>query len=197
MLTGAGTAQAAPSPGPQERVNGERYITTKVNGKETRYLAPARNDRELQAQIDAYLKRAPSGKQIQKNQIAYNGGKFIVTFALPGQVEGTDPNRVVSDDFSTLSTKCDRHWFCFFDGANYVYPRGQLSDCGWQDLNDFGWIDRTESVAQNLVVGWVQYLNHTTGGHENDVTLFWTDTNADQRSTVPYPNMADHVRYNC
>ncbi|WP_435126720.1 hypothetical protein, partial [Micromonospora tulbaghiae] len=84
LAIGAAPAQAAaPSPAPQP-VGGERYITMKVNGEETRYLAPARNDKELQAQIDAHLKRAPGGKQISKNQISYLDGKFIITFALPG-----------------------------------------------------------------------------------------------------------------
>lgn len=47
LAIGAVPAQAgSPSPAPQP-VEGERYLTAKVNGQETRYLAPARNDREL------------------------------------------------------------------------------------------------------------------------------------------------------
>ncbi|WP_435126158.1 hypothetical protein, partial [Micromonospora tulbaghiae] len=114
------------------------------------------------------------------------------------QTEGTDPTRVAAGDYSTLSSKCSGGWFCFFDGINYTWPRGQLSDCGWQDLQNFGWVDRTESVAQNLPDGWVEYQNHTFGGHENDEHLFYTDTLFDQDSDVsPYRNMADHVWYSC
>ncbi|MFY1623643.1 hypothetical protein ACN268_10585 [Micromonospora sp. WMMD735] len=203
-MTMAGQAYAAPSPAPQP-VSGERYLTAMVNGKETKYLAPARNDVELQAQINAHLKRAPGGVQISKNQISYMGGKFIMTFALPGQVEGTDPTRsapdVAADPTNSTalagSSKCSALWFCFFDGVNYTYPRGQLSDCGFQDLNSFGWVDRVESVAQNLLGGYVDYRNHTSGGHGNDEFLFFTDTLYTQHSTVPYPNVADHVYNNC
>lgn len=198
VLAGAGPIHASPSPRSQEPISGERYITAKVNGAETRYLAPARNDRELQAQIDAHLKRAPGGVQINKNEIAYNNGKFIMTFALPGQVEGTDPSRVASSDFSVQSNRCQANWYCFFDGVNFTYPRGQLNDCGWQDLANWGWHDRTESIAQNLLSPYkVFYENHTTGGHGNDETIFWTDAGSDERSSVPYPNMADHASLWC
>jgi hypothetical protein len=198
LTIGAPAQAATPSPAASQHTPGERYLTIKVNGEETRYLAPARNDKELQLQINAHLKRAPGGEQISKNQISYLGGRFIMTFALPGQTEGTDPTRVASDDNSILSSRCGRGWFCFFDGVNFTYPRGQLSDCGWQDLQDFGWSDRTESAAQNLAYGWVEYQNHTSGGHGNDVHLFHTDTLWDEDSNVaPYRNMADHVWRSC
>lgn len=46
--------------------------------------------------------------------------------------------------------------------------------------------------------GWVLYTNHTVGGHENDETLFFTDTLWDEDSDVaPYRNMADHVDFSC
>lgn len=64
-------------------------------------------------------------------------------------------------------------------------------------MSQYGWHDRTESVAQNLR-GWVQYLNHTSGGHGNDVHLFFTDTLWTEISDVaPYRNMADHGNRHC
>jgi hypothetical protein len=64
-------------------------------------------------------------------------------------------------------------------------------------MSAWGWHDRTESVAQNLLATWIQYLNHTTGGHGNDVHLFFTGTLFEESSDVaPYRNMADHgMRY--
>lgn len=198
LVIGAPAQAVAPSPSASKSGQGDRYLTVTVNGEESRYLAPARNDKELQAQVDAHLERAPGGEQISKNEISYLGGKFIITFALPGQTDGTDPTRAASGSYSMLSNRCTLGWFCFFDGVNFTYPRGQLSDCGFQDLQDFGWSDRTESVAQNLADDWVSYRNHTSGGHGNDVLLFWTDTLWDEDSDVsPYRNMADHVNRNC
>jgi hypothetical protein len=172
-------------------MTGEREVVAVVNGEETRYLAPARTEEELQAQIDAHLARAPGGVQINENEISYDGGRFIMTFAKPGQQVGTDPTVQASSD-------CTFAWYCFYDGINFTYPRGRFSDCGWQDMSAWGWHDRTESVAQNLLGTWIQYLNHTTGGHGNDVHLFFTDTLFEEIPDVaPYRNMADHGVRHC
>lgn len=196
--TQLGTAHASPSSAPeppQISINqyGEREVVATVNGQETRYLAPARSRQELQQQIDSHLTRFPGGVQINENEISYADGTFIMTFAKPG---------MLSDSQAAPDNDCTFNWYCFYDGTNYTYPRGRLSSCGWQDLFDFGWHDRTESVAQDRgpSIYWVQYLNHTSGGHGNDQNLFFTDGTSFSyqiADVAPYRNMADHAVKRC
>ena len=44
----------------------------------------ARSDAELSQQIALQLKIAPGGKQTSRNEVSYDNGKFVVTYALPG-----------------------------------------------------------------------------------------------------------------
>jgi hypothetical protein len=147
---------------------------------------PAATMGELQQQINLQLKLAPGGQQTAPNEVSYAGGRFVVTYAMPGSVNA--------------SPDCPGGWFCFYDHTNWGYPRGKLSDCGWQDLGRFGWNDRTESV-DNSTGNSIEYINHfdygnPANGHRFDYTLFWNGAwNAS--STVPYPNMADHVVRHC
>lgn len=186
LTSGATPVAATPSPSASaDQIDGTREVVAVADGQESRYLAPARTKEELQAQIDAHLKRAPGGKQINENEISYGDGRFVVTFALPGQDSGTDHRKLNASDCNTTG------WYCFYDGINFTYPRGRLSDCGWQDLDDFGWSDRTESVAQPPYEWYVLYLNHLDSG---DQTIFWTDDLWNEDSDVsPYRNMADHA----
>jgi Peptidase inhibitor family I36 len=147
---------------------------------------PATNMQELQQQIDLQLKLAPGGKQTSVNEVSYDGGRFVVTYALPNAITGYPD--------------CPSGWFCFYDGYNWGYPRGRLSSCGWQDLAWWGWNDRTNSI-DNSTGSWIQYIQHwdygnPANGHRYDYTLFWNDPWA-AYSSVPYPNMADHVSRYC
>jgi hypothetical protein len=160
----------------------------------TRYLAPAKTQQELQAQIAQHLQRFPGGKQINDNEISYADGKFIITFA--------KPNGPQSDSSVMRASDCTAGWYCFYDGINFTYPRGRLSDCGWQDLFDFGWSDRTESVAQTSPGSiWVSYIGHegTTPDHSGDDVYFFTDSLNREIAAVPVGvrNAADHARKNC
>lgn len=122
IATSSSRALAGPDPSPSPdtvSVGAEREVVAVVNGEETRYLAPARTQAELQAQIDAHLKQAPGGVQINENEIAYDGGKFIMTFAKPGQQVGTDHTTQAASDCTSL-------WYCFYDGVNFTYPRGRF-----------------------------------------------------------------------
>lgn len=134
--------------------------------------------------LEAYLAAHPGGTKINDREISYGGGKFIVTVTRSvGVLAGPD---------------CPSNWFCFYDGLNYGYPRGRLSDCGWQDLAGWGWQDRTESVHYNMTRGSVWFQNHLSGGHGNDVNLFNVGVSLRTRSDVsPYRNMADHVNRSC
>ncbi|MFV2012655.1 MULTISPECIES: peptidase inhibitor family I36 protein [unclassified Micromonospora] len=137
----------------------------------------------VQSRMDAYLAAHPGGTQIDETDIAYSGGMFIVSVvrtAEAGPLAGPD---------------CPGGWFCFYDGTNYTYPRGRLSDCGWQDLGRWGWRNRTESVHYNLNYGSTTFLDETGS---TDTKLFVVDT---ARRTVPdvspHRNRADYVYRAC
>src|SRR3954469_7012343 len=90
-------------------------------------------DSATQRLVDAYLTEHPGGVQTGPADITYGDGRFVVTVARP---------------FRSLSgADCPSGWFCFYDHTGFGYPRGRLSDCGWQDLGTWGWRNRTESVA--------------------------------------------------
>ena len=139
----------------------------------------------VQVQINKHLAAYPGGTQINATEISYAEGKFVITFAPP--------------EMSTQAADCPSSWFCFYDQVNFGYPRGKLSDCGWQDLAWWGWQDRTESVHYNFSAGSVSYLQH--GGaadHSSDYTLFGVSSAVRTDSDVaPYRNMADHVYRFC
>jgi hypothetical protein len=141
----------------------------------------ARTDEELKRQIELQLKLAPGGKQTAVNEVSYADGKFVVTFALPSS----------SGSFTTAAAAdCPVGWFCFYDGANFGYPRGKLSDCGWQDLANWGWQDRTSSVHNNRGPR-VDYINFF------DVFLFANTNGQAIASLGSNNNKADHVRLYC
>ena len=169
----------------------EEVVQTRSDGKVSRYLAPARTKAQLQAQIEEQLRRAPGGLQIADNEISYDNGRFIMTFARPGER--------THDDASTLLADCGGWRFCFFDGPNFGLPRGRLNDCGWQDLWTFNWGDRVESSIQSLPSPvFVLYIGHGAVPNHSDDDVYWfTDGSTRQVATVPNPNAADHVNQNC
>jgi hypothetical protein len=149
----------------------------------TAYAAP---NRSVQAQIDQQLAKYPGGTQINATEVAYNNGAFVITFARPDvSIDG------VAD--------CPAGWFCFYDHTNFGYPRGKLSDCGWQDLAWWGWQDRTESVHYNMSSGSVTFIEHSgPPDHSGDYGLFNVGTSNRTLSDVyPYRNMANHVYRFC
>ncbi|BFU45115.1 peptidase inhibitor family I36 protein [Krasilnikovia sp. MM14-A1004] len=170
---GAAAANAAPAaPGRALDVLGQRATTAA----------------QLQRQIDLQLTLAPGGVQTAANEVSYDGGRFVVTYALPGARA------------ALAAADCPSGWFCFYDHTNYGYPRGRLSDCGWQDLGAYGWNDRTESV-DNSTGNTVDYINHEdygnpANGHVYDYHLFYNYGHS-SASSVGYPNQADHVNRLC
>jgi hypothetical protein len=140
----------------------------------------AESPAELQEQIDLHLQLAPGGEQTAPNEVTYGDGTFVVTYALPNQRQLATPD-------------CPSGSFCFYDGQNYVYPRGKLSDCGYQDLDDFGWSDRTSSV-DNGTASNVRYYNHLDSGP----VLLFTNTAGNHGSlSGTNNNRADHVNRIC
>ncbi|MCW2881526.1 MAG: hypothetical protein JWQ95_5626 [Sphaerisporangium sp.] len=124
----------------------------------------ARSDAELRQQVALQLRIAPGGVQTSRNEISYGNGTFVVTYALPGQVTAA----AVAD--------CPSGWYCFYDGKSFGYPRGKLSSCGWQDLANWGWNDRTTSVHNNTrwQVAYYEHddLGNPAYGHQYDYSLW-------------------------
>lgn len=148
--------------------------------------ATARPATGVQAQITAYLAATPGGTQINATEVSYSGGRFIVTFGLPAAT-------------AALVANCPWGWFCFYDQPDYAGMRGRLSDCGWQDLADWNWNDRTVSAYYNMGSGYVRFLDHLAGEttHTKDPVLFTISTTTRGIRLVPYPNRADHVNRYC
>lgn len=139
----------------------------------------------VQAQIDAYLAAAPDGIQINANEVSYGKGAMIVTFK-----RGTST--------ASLTPDCPSGWFCLYDRVNYSYPRARFQSCGWQDLYNWGWHDRTESVHYNMSTGWVSFINHGGDNHSGDVQIFSISTGKRGIFDVaPYRNGADHIERYC
>jgi hypothetical protein len=177
LLIGAGATAANAAVAAQDLANARDFL-----GQQ------ATSNAQLQRQIDTQLRIAPGGKQTAANEVTYDGGKFVVTFAMPGQKKAF----AVED--------CPNGWFCFYDHTGYGYPRGKLSDCFWQDLGRYGWNDRTESSSNGTNAD-VEYINHydmgnPANGHSYDQYL-WDDMPAFAKGNVPYPNTADHVYRFC
>jgi hypothetical protein len=131
--------------------------------------------------VDAYLASHPGGTQINATEIAYDGGRFVVT---------------VARTIGTLgSPDCPSGWFCFYETVNYGYPRGKLSDCGWQDLGWWGWRNRTESVHYNLSTGSTTFIDETG---DVDTALFTVSpTKRAIADVTPNRNKADYVYRSC
>jgi hypothetical protein len=135
----------------------------------------------VQDRVDAYLAAYPGGTQIGAADIAYGGGKFVVT--------------VVRTGFTAAAPDCPSNWFCFYDGPNYTYPRGKLSDCGAQDLGTWGWRNRVASVHYRMSTGSVTFINETGS---TDTPLFTASTTRRTIADVaPNRDKADYVYRTC
>jgi hypothetical protein len=136
---------------------------------------------DLQYKVDAYLAAHPGGKQISATEIAYGGGALVIAVAPESGVEG--------------SPDCPSGWFCFYEWTWFGYPRGKLSDCGWQDLAWWQWQDRLESVHHNQSSGTVYFIDETGS---TDTVAF---TASPSRRTIvdasPFRNKVNYVYRLC
>lgn len=134
----------------------------------------------IQLQVDAYRAKHPGGVQVGAADIAYDEGRFVVTIA---RTSGT----------ALSGADCPSGWYCFYDGINFAYPRGRLSDCGYQDLGTWGWRNRTESAAYNFNTGSVTFVDTATY-----TNLFTVSTTVRSNANVGAGrNRADTVYRNC
>jgi peptidase inhibitor family I36 len=142
--------------------------------------APARADSGLAEQVRAYMATHPGGQQINATEVAYNGGAFVVTVVRTDGLSGPD---------------CPAGWFCFYDGINFTYPRGKLSDCGFQRLSTWSWQNRVESAHYNLSTGSVVFIDETGS---LDTALFTISTSRPAIADVGSArNRADYVYRYC
>jgi hypothetical protein len=131
----------------------------------------------LDAAAQAYLAANPGGQLLATNEISYDNGKFIVAVTPPRTTQA--------------APDCPYNWFCFYDGPDFNYPRGRLSDCGWQNLATWKWDYRIESVHYNMPRGSVLYLNDSSGLFQVGVG------NQTMNSVRPNQNRANWVYRNC
>jgi hypothetical protein len=96
--------------------------------------------------VVSYLAEHPGGKLIGGNEISYDDGRFVVTITPPEHINGY--------------VDCPKGWFCFYDRADFGYPRGRLSSCYGQSLATWGWQDRVESAYYNIDRGYVWFFDY-------------------------------------
>ncbi|GAA3380818.1 hypothetical protein GCM10020367_69620 [Streptomyces sannanensis] len=137
---------------------------------------------ELQRQVDKQMATTPGGKQIGVNQIAWRGGKAVMTFPLPGEKKA----RAVDEPFSAMgSPNCSYKWTCLYEHSNFDGRRLTWSDCGGiLDLSDWGFSDQTTSWHNNQTSGTKTRVYNWTGAW----TLLWTSTAPSSSSNVGSTN---------
>ncbi len=124
----------------------------------------------LERRIAAQLQLAPGGQRISANEIAWNGGKVIMSFPLDGQQRAptsspaavrlmvtasphsaaAQPGMVTPSDIHGCPTVViGNDWYCFYADINWGGQRLQWSDPypwpGWVHFADYGFINQTSS----------------------------------------------------
>ncbi len=153
-LTAASAIAATPASAAPSPARAATSASTNSTDRPSLLSRQARSDAELREQIALQMTIAPGGKRVSRNEVSYDNGRFVVTYALPGQVA-----LGVAD--------CPSGWFCFYENINFGYPRGRLSDCGQQYLGDYGWNNRVSS-ADNSTTTPISY---------HDISHFYLFTN--------------------
>jgi hypothetical protein len=126
-------------------------------------------------------------------------------FAKPGTVSSSQavlspPTATRTSQRDPLGLDCPSGWICFYDQANYGYPRGRLSDCGRQDLTNWGWSERIDSVAFNAAFGSVSFYSKGVEAltHSDDELLFsLSPANRTIPNVAPFLNRAAYLHRIC
>jgi hypothetical protein len=146
---------------------------------------------EIQEQIDRQLLRIADGERINRREVSYNDGRFVIGFDSPGHRDAT-------------TSDCPAGWVCFYEHRNYGWPRARLRACGWSDLGWWDWNDRVESVRNDTGSN-LTFINHddhgiAAHGHRLDRPLFrmgpYQQLTAVPGAPTP-PEQADHVIRTC
>ncbi|MEV5721155.1 peptidase inhibitor family I36 protein [Amycolatopsis mediterranei] len=110
----------------------------------------AKAGKELQVSVDREMGAHPGGVQTAPDEISYDGGRFVITVARPGQ---------------QAALSCPAGWYCFWDGLNFTGNRGKLSSCGTQALAQWNWQNRIKSVY-NRTGDYVYFWDYATGADQ-------------------------------
>ncbi|MGW0560788.1 peptidase inhibitor family I36 protein [Streptomyces sp. NPDC003016] len=136
----------------------------------------------LQKQIDKQLATTPGGKQIGVNQIAWRGGKAVMTFPLPGERQA----RAVNEPVGTLGTpNCSYAWTCLYEHQNFDGRRLTWSDCNFENLANWSFNDKTTSWHNNQTRGTQTHVYNWSG---SSWVLLWTSTAPSSSSYVGSAN---------
>jgi hypothetical protein len=136
----------------------------------------------LQERIDLHLNQYPGGKQISANQISYDGGEAVMTFAMSGEV---------------LAAVCPSGYVCLYTERSFAGDHLDLNTCSWYDLAWRNWQDKTKSV-RNARSGTVAFDNHgSVPSHASDTWLFTINAGASAASLGAHEGKADHIRPRC
>jgi hypothetical protein len=154
----------------------------------------------LQSRIDDQLKLAPSGRQISANEIAWNGGKVIMSFPLDGQQRAPKsspaavwlmtaafprgasarPGSVTPSDINGCPTVVfGADWFCLYADINWGGRRLQWSTSCTDQLSNYGFNNQTSSwVNGGALYVWV----------DDPSRNLWTETPHTKSSNVGATN---------
>ncbi|MEU6919217.1 peptidase inhibitor family I36 protein [Streptomyces olindensis] len=132
----------------------------------------------LQKQIDRQMAFTPGGEQIGVNQVAWRGGKTIMTFPLPGEKQA----RAVDEPVGTLGTaNCSYTWTCLYEHDDYDGRRLTWQDCAFNNLADYDFNDKASSWHNNQTRGTVtRVYNWTSSGWSQ----IWSSTAPSRSSYV-------------
>ncbi|WP_371575374.1 hypothetical protein [Streptomyces sp. NBC_01314] len=137
---------------------------------------------DLQRQIDKQMAVTPGGEQIGVNQVAWRDGKAVMTFPLPGEKKA----RAVNEPRGTLGTpNCSYLWTCLYEHSNFDGRRLTWSDCNFENLSNWGFIDQTTSWHNNQSRGTQTHVYNWTG---SSWALLWTSTAPSSSSNVGSAN---------
>ena len=106
---------------------------------------------ELRRQVEALLVEHPGATQLSDNEVEIEPGA-IVTLARPSQKLGVGG-----------SADCPYQNVCFYQGADYGYPRLKLYECRGYHLTPMGWGDKISSWHNNQSGGAVATVWNWTG----------------------------------
>ncbi len=136
----------------------------------------------LQKQIDKQLATTPGGRQIGVNQVAWRGGKAVMTFPLPGEKRA----RTVNEPVGTLGTpNCSYAWTCLYEHRNFEGRRLTWSDCNFENLANWGFNDKTTSWHNNQTRGTQTHVYNWSG---SSWVRLWTSTAPSSSSYVGNAN---------
>ncbi|WP_326557334.1 peptidase inhibitor family I36 protein [Micromonospora sp. NBC_01796] len=114
---------------------------------------------KLQSDISAHIK-AYGGTQISTNEIAWRGGRVVLTIPQPGSRAALAPGEKIAP----LGTaNCARGWTCLYEHSNFDGRRLTFTDCISEYLPNYGFRDQASSWHNNQTGGAVSVVYNYVG----------------------------------